>query len=143
MEFERRKEMNLTTSEAQTFNLYYTADAFADYIDRTVQTYHTFTNGSEIKIRKSIPAIKKVIFNYPTTIVFWADKTKTVVKCGENDIFDPEKGLAMAIARKALGNQGNYYNTIKKWLPPEMCAEASFRAYLKKRAMLLGGNKLI
>lgn len=62
-------------------------------------------------------AIKKVIFNAPATIVFWEDGTKTVVKCGEGDVFDPEKGVAMAIAKKALGNQGNYYNQFKKWLP--------------------------
>lgn len=61
-------------------------------------------------------AIKKVIFNAPATIVFWDDGTKTVVKC-ENEEYDPEKGLAMAVAKKALGNQGNYYNQFKKWLP--------------------------
>lgn len=62
--------------------------------------------------------IKNVIFNDPATIVFWKDGTKTVVQA-YNDEFDPEKGLAMAIAKKALGNKGNYYNTIKKWLPDE------------------------
>lgn len=61
-------------------------------------------------------SIKQVIFNAPATIVLWNDGTKTVVKC-ENEEFDPEKGLAMAIAKKALGNQGNYYNQIRKWLP--------------------------
>jgi hypothetical protein len=65
-----------------------------------------------------VPNIKKVIFNDPATIVIWSDGTKTVVKCGENDIFDPEKGLAMAIAKKALGNKGNYFNEIKKWTEP-------------------------
>lgn len=59
--------------------------------------------------------IKNVIFNPPATIVFWADGTKTVVKTQEGDIFDPEKGLAMAISKKALGNQGNYFNHFKKW----------------------------
>lgn len=59
--------------------------------------------------------IKKVIFNEPATIVFWEDGTKTVVKCQKGDTFDPEKGLAMAISKKALGNKGNYYNTISKW----------------------------
>lgn len=58
--------------------------------------------------------IKKVIFNDPATIVFWADDTKTVVKA-ENEHFDPEKGLAMAIAKKALGNKGSYFNKIKEW----------------------------
>lgn len=60
--------------------------------------------------------IKKVIFNNPATIVFWTDCSKTVVKAS-NEEFDPEKGLAMAIAKKALGNKGNYFNEFKKWLP--------------------------
>lgn len=62
-----------------------------------------------------LPEIKDVIFNAPATIVFWEDGTKTVVKAQEED-FDPEKGLAMAISKKALGNEGNYYETIKKWM---------------------------
>lgn len=64
-----------------------------------------------------MPKIKDVIFNDPATIVFWADGTKTVVQCQDDDIFDPEKGLAMAITKKALGNKGNYCNELKKWLP--------------------------
>lgn len=62
----------------------------------------------------SIFKIKKVIFNNPATIVLWADDTKTVVKA-ENEDFDPEKGLAMAIAKKAFGNKGSYFNKIKRW----------------------------
>lgn len=61
------------------------------------------------------PVIKNVIFNDPATIVFWEDGTKTVVKTQGDDVFDPEKGLAMAISKKALGNKGNYFNEIKKW----------------------------
>ena len=64
----------------------------------------------------NLVGIKNVVFNPPATIVFWADNSKTVVKAG-NETFDPEKGLAMAIAKKALGNKGNYYETFKKWLP--------------------------
>lgn len=66
-----------------------------------------------------IPEIKNVIFNDPATIVFWEDGTKTVVKCQDGDEFDPEKGLAMAIVKKAYGNKGNYCNKLKKWLPKE------------------------
>ena len=54
--------------------------------------------------------IKKVIFNAPATIVLWNDGTKTVVKCSENDIFDPEKGLAFCFLKKLLGN--GYYKII-------------------------------
>lgn len=64
-----------------------------------------------------IPEIKNVIFNDPATIVFWEDGTKTVVKCQDGDKFDPEKGLAMAIVKKAYGNKGSYCNKLKKWLP--------------------------
>lgn len=65
-----------------------------------------------------MPEIKKVIFNRPATIVIWSDNTKTVVKC-ENENFDREKGLAMAIAKKALGNKGDYFNVFKKWCKEE------------------------
>ena len=59
--------------------------------------------------------IKDVIFNDPATIVIWADGTKTVVKA-ENEPFDPEKGLAMAISKRALGNKYDYYDTFKKYV---------------------------
>lgn len=62
-------------------------------------------------------SIKKVIFNDPATIVIWEDGSKTVVKCGDGDIYDPEKGLAMAISKKAFDNKGSYYEVFKKWLP--------------------------
>ena len=68
-------------------------------------------------LRDSHSCITKVIFNDPATIVYWSDGSKTVVKCGEGDTFDPEKGLVMAMVKKALGNKGAYYNKIKKWLP--------------------------
>lgn len=47
--------------------------------------------------------IDRVIFNGPATIVIWADGTKTVVKCSKNDIYDAEKGLAMAISKRLYG----------------------------------------
>lgn len=60
--------------------------------------------------------IKNVIFNPPATIVFWSDNTKTVVKA-EDEPYDPEKGLAMAISKKTLGdNKYEYYNTFLHWL---------------------------
>lgn len=62
--------------------------------------------------------IKNVKFNPPATIVFWTDNTKTVVKCNGED-YDPEKGLAMCICKKVLGDKGNYYEVFKKWLPKE------------------------
>ena len=47
--------------------------------------------------------IRKVIFNNPATIVFWLDGTKTIVKKVDDEPWDPEKGLAMAIIKKYFG----------------------------------------
>ena len=60
--------------------------------------------------------IKNVIFAPPATVVYWSDGTKTVVKCNENDIFDPEKGLALAVAKRCAGNHGAYYAEIRHWV---------------------------
>lgn len=60
--------------------------------------------------------IKKIIINYPATIILWADGSKTVVKA-HNEDFDAEKGIAMCFMKKALGNKGSFNNVFKKWIP--------------------------
>lgn len=60
--------------------------------------------------------ISKVIFHDPATIVFWKDGTKTVVKCHGKDKYDKLTGLALAIAKKSLGNTGRYYNVLKPYI---------------------------
>nr|DAR13045.1 MAG TPA: hypothetical protein [Caudoviricetes sp.] len=68
-------------------------------------------------ISKTTMGIKNVIFHDPATIVYWMDGSKTVVKCQSGDIFDPEKGLAMAIAKRVYGDNGRYFGLFKKWIP--------------------------
>ena len=60
--------------------------------------------------------IVKVIFNDPATIVIWSNGMKTVVKAGKGEKYDPEKGLAMAISKMSLGNEGHYYECFKHFL---------------------------
>lgn len=48
--------------------------------------------------------IDRVAYNYPATIVWWKDGTKTVVKVAPGEKFNKEIGLAMAIARKIFGD---------------------------------------
>ena len=57
--------------------------------------------------------LKKVIYNDPATIAFWSDGTKTIVKAQPGDTFDPEKGLAMVIAKKAFFGY-NHQNSCHK-----------------------------
>lgn len=69
--------------------------------------------------------IVKVIFSDPATIVFWADGTKTVVKCQEGDEYSKETGLAMAIAKKVFGNKGNFNEVFKKFIPDYVKSEVA------------------
>ena len=57
------------------------------------------TTMSELKIKE------QVIFNAPATVVFWSDKSKQVLKCREQDEWDEEKALALAIAYKLYGKK--------------------------------------
>ena len=92
-------------------------------------------------LKTSVPEhlkIKKAVFNNPCTIVLWEDGTKTVVKTQNNEVYDAEKGLAMCIAKKALGNKGNYFEVFKKYtdkhpyvgMKPEEYSKAEI-AYLR------------
>lgn len=60
--------------------------------------------------------IDRVIFHDPATIVFWKDKTKTVVKV-HGEAYDREKGLAMCIAKKVLGEK--FHATFREWCNDE------------------------
>lgn len=63
--------------------------------------------------------VDKVIFNDPATIIVLKNGEKIVVKCQPGDVYDKEKGLALALVKFAFGNT-NYFNTIfKKWLPED------------------------
>ena len=93
--------------------------AFLDYCERDVEATKRMLNyqyGYQ-QSKEYYFKIKKVIFNDPATIVFWADGSKTVVKCQEGDTFNKEMGLAMAISKRALGDKGRYCEEFKKWIP--------------------------
>lgn len=53
-----------------------------------------------LESRHQTSIYKKIIINPPATIVIWNDGTKTVVKATENDIYDPEKGVALCFFKK-------------------------------------------
>ena len=87
--------------------------------------------------------IKNVYFNDPVTVVMWNDGTKTIVRCSENDFYDPEKGLAMAIVKKAYGNDSKFHKIFKKWLPDEDDSEPEdFKETLEGILSMLLGKDL-
>lgn len=81
---------------------------------------------SKVAAKKRSDLIKNVYFNDPVTVVIWTDGSRTIVKANGDEPYDPEKGLAMAIAKKFIGDnesKSNYYDVFKKWLPKEKKVE--------------------
>lgn len=89
-------------------------------IDESPATTKGVKTMTEHKLPFPAPAIKRVIFNAPATIILWEDGSKTVVKA-HNEAFDPEKGLAMAVCKRIYG--GKYHSLFKKWCPEEKAAD--------------------
>ena len=96
---------------------------YANYPQEMISNKTNYTKYSDktvLEIMKNtmrVPDIKDVIFNPPATIVLWADETKTVVKCQEDEgEYSKEVGLAMCICKKVYGNKGNYNNIFKKFI---------------------------
>ena len=54
--------------------------------------------------RITIPAIKRIVYHDPATIVFWQDGTKTVVKCMDGEPFEKYAGFCAALAKKVFGS---------------------------------------
>lgn len=85
-------------------------------IDQAVPGYEfTIEPNPMYAVVNTMFSIKDVIFNPPATIVFWGDGSKTVVKCQNEEEFDPEKGLTMAFFKRMHDNKGRYFEEIKKW----------------------------
>ena len=84
-------------------------------IDYSRQSMEQAKKNDIVKFGMCSVSIHKVIFNDPATIVLWSDGTKTVVKCGPEDTFDMEKGLAMAIVKKMAGNDNQFHKVFKQY----------------------------
>lgn len=97
------------------------SDDILNYMKKDVESTVNLYKRLE-KEKKNAPinwSIKRVIFHDPATIIYWNDGTKTVVKTQNGEKFDPEKGMAMAICKKANCNDSSYYEAFKEFLPKE------------------------
>lgn len=93
-------------------------DAMKNAIEYIGEVPKNETKVKTVTIEKKVPVlpgIKQVIFNYPATVVIWEDDVKTVVECQKGDNYDMEKGLAMCICKRMMGNESNFNKQIKKY----------------------------
>lgn len=66
------------------------------------------------KSKYSIKDIESVKFDPPYTFVVWKDNTVAFYKANCNELFNRQKGLAMCIAQKALGD--DFEDVLKKFI---------------------------
>ena len=85
------------------------------YVQIIKKNYYSKRSESDTN---TVPTLRpaKIIFKNPATIIYWEDGTKTVTVAQNGDIFDEEKGLAIAISKKALGNNYAAGGRFKKYL---------------------------
>ncbi len=74
-------------------------------------------NGIVVKGTKCCESFKlmpvKIIHSGPATIVFWNDKTKTIVRCSENDVYDEYAAFCSALAIKMYGSNSHLKKMIR------------------------------
>ena len=56
---------------------------------------------------------EKIIFSPPMTIVFWSDRSKTIVKATDEKFVD-EFGFAMALVKKLFPSRNKFLKMIKE-----------------------------
>lgn len=95
---------NITNDNGYTYS-YYNQEDVVKFLSR----WYDFDKVADDSI------ISRVIFNNPATIILWADGTKTIAKTHGDDAFDPEKGFAVACAKKLLGNGDAFRMEFAKW----------------------------
>ena len=89
----------------------------AEYFENGVNVYID-PSGKVIFSNYEIPCdISSVIFSPPATIVFWNDRSKTVVKTSPHDEYDKEKGILWAyFIKHANGSKTKLQKEIRKWV---------------------------
>ena len=97
------------------YNLYIRKKAYKVLYDYSRRSTERAKKNDIVQFGMCRVCIRKVIFNDPATIVLWSDGSKTVVKCGPEDSYDMEKGLAMAIVKKMAGNDNRFHKVFKQY----------------------------
>lgn len=91
---------------------------------------------------------ERIVHSGPATIVFWNDKTKTVVKCSVNDIYDEYEAFCAALAIKMFGSNSHLKKMIhdkteeitpkKKTNVEAKCEDSSLQEALNKLKKAFG-----
>jgi len=87
-----------------------------------------YSFGNELEEKEMLKYLKpeRVIYNPPSTIAYFPDGDKIVVKCAENETFVPEIGVMACIIKKLYGKRSEFLRTVKEGYlqPPRQLKKA-------------------
>lgn len=94
-------------------NLY---DALIDGHEKLVQEKQKREEGVRRKFNESqVNQIKRVKYDKPWTIVWWADGEVTRSKCAENDVWSEAAGFNACVAKRYFQTAGAYNKVLKTY----------------------------
>ena len=82
--------------------------------------------------RYFVPEISRVHYNGNTTIVFFTDGSKCVIKCSLADVYDRQTAIVYAICKRLFGKVGAYSDKEHKHWDPYLVDGAGFGQKMKK-----------
>lgn len=110
---------------------------------RTATTSTATTNNRERNENMNyLDTIKKCMFNGKSTIMMFNDGSKTVVKQIDSDRWDPEIGIAMAIAKSLFGTRSRFTKYVDSVVRESYAREAT-KLTEKELAVLIGDHSKV
>ena len=92
----------LTSTTHITTNPYYTS---IEDLGRVLKTQIEVTDDAiKVRINPDLYTPRKIIINYPVSVVFWQDGTKTIVRRAKGEKFNKYTAFTAALAKKIFGN---------------------------------------
>lgn len=96
-------------------NLY---DALVDGYEKLIQKKKKQDEEVRRKFNEnSVKQIKRVKYDNPWTIVWWADGDVTRSKCAENDVWSESAGFNACVAKRYFQTAGAYNKVLKTYCP--------------------------
>ena len=102
----------------------------------------TTTNRERNENMNYLDTIKKCMFNGRSTIMIFKDGSKSIVKQIDSDRWDPEIGIAMAIAKSLFGTRSRFTKYVDSVVREYYAREAT-KLTEKELAVLMGDHQRV
>ena len=115
----KKSYFDLTVAEPQIYGMTEFEKEVLEWRMKNMQNDGCCTNKKEVEkaMRSNSFEVDKIIHSGPCTIVFWKDKTKTIVRLSENDLYDEYAAFCAALAKKVYGTNSHLKTMLrKKWV---------------------------